>query len=53
MENVIVVIILVVIATVIIWHLIRAKKRGESCIGCPHSKFCQSQKCNSSCPNDK
>lgn len=48
MENVIVVLILVAIATGIIWYLIRAKKRGETCIGCPHAKQCGS-KCSGGC----
>lgn len=42
MENVIVVLILVAIASSIIWYLIRAKKRGEKCIGCPYAKQCGS-----------
>ena len=47
MENIIVVLILVAIATSIICYLIRAKKRGEKCFGCPYVKQCDS-KCNSS-----
>ena len=47
MENVIVILILVAIAAGIIWYLIRAKKRGEKCVGCPYAKQCCSQsKCN-------
>ena len=38
MENVIVILILLAIAAGIIWYLIRAKKRGETCIGCPYAK---------------
>ena len=48
MENVIVVVILVAIAAGIIWYLIRAKKRGEKCVGCPYAKQCGS-KCNGGC----
>jgi len=48
MENFIVVLILLAIAAGIIWYLIRAKKRGETCIGCPYSKQCAS-KCNGVC----
>jgi radical SAM protein with 4Fe4S-binding SPASM domain len=40
MENVIVILILLAIAAGIIWYLIRAKKRGETCIGCPYAKQC-------------
>ena len=46
MENVIIIAILVLIAAGIIWYLSRAKKRGETCIGCPYSKNC-SGTCNS------
>ena len=48
MENVIVVFILVAIAGGIVWYLIRAKKKGETCIGCPYAKQCGS-KCSGSC----
>jgi hypothetical protein len=48
MENVIVVLILLAIAAGIIWYLIRAKKRGEKCVGCRYAKQCGS-KCNGGC----
>ena len=51
MENVIVVFILVAIAVGIIWYLIRSKKKGETCIGCPYAKQCGS-KCNSGCSGE-
>ena len=51
MKNVVVVLILLAIAAGIIWYLIRAKKRGQSCIGCPYSKQC-SGKCNGGCSCD-
>ncbi len=40
MENVIVVLLLVAIAAGIIWYLIRAKRKGETCVGCPYAKQC-------------
>lgn len=40
MENLIVIAILVLITGNIIYYLIRAKKRGETCIGCPYGKNC-------------
>ncbi len=40
MENAIVVLVLIVIAAGIGWYLVRAKKRGETCIGCPSAKQC-------------
>ncbi|MBE6750543.1 MAG: FeoB-associated Cys-rich membrane protein [Ruminococcaceae bacterium] len=48
MENVIVILILLIIATGIIWYLIRAKRKGETCIGCPYAKRCSS-KCDGGC----
>ena len=41
MENVIVICILVAIAAGIIWYLIRAKKSGAKCVGCPYAKQCK------------
>ena len=48
MENFIVILILVAIAAGIIWYLIRAKRKGETCIGCPYAKQCGG-KCSGSC----
>ncbi|MBQ3052120.1 MAG: FeoB-associated Cys-rich membrane protein [Clostridia bacterium] len=52
MENVIVVLILIAIAVGIIWYLIRAKRKGEKCIGCPYAKQC-SNKCDGGCSGNK
>jgi hypothetical protein len=46
MENIIVILILVSIVAGIIWYLICAKKRGETCIGCPYAKQCKGKSCN-------
>ena len=40
MENVVVIVLLVAIAAGIVWYLIRSKKRGDKCIGCPYAKQC-------------
>ena len=48
MENVIVAVILAAIASGIIIYLLRARKRGEKCIGCPYAK-----NCGGSCGNVK
>ena len=48
MENIIIICILVAIAASIIWYLVRAKKRGDACVGCPHAKQCGS-KCSGGC----
>ncbi len=46
MENVIIVLILAAIAAGIIVYLVRAKKRGEKCIGCPYAKQCGTKQCS-------
>lgn len=48
MKNVIVVLVLLAIVAGVIWYLVRAKKRGETCIGCPYAKQCGS-KCGGNC----
>ena len=45
MENVIIVVIVAAIVAGIVYYLYKAKKRGETCIGCPHAKECHG-KCN-------
>ena len=47
MKNVIIIFVLAVIVSGIIWYLIRAKRKGEKCIGCPYAKQCNNQ--NNSC----
>lgn len=48
MENVIIILVLLAIVTGIICYLIRAKRKGEKCIGCPYAKQCGS-KCDGGC----
>ena len=50
METIIVAVLLVLIICGISVYLIRAKKRGKKCVGCPYANGCQG-KCNggSSC----
>ena len=51
METIIVVILLTAIAAGIIWYLLRQKKRGAKCVGCPYARQCSS--CSGSCANKK
>ena len=55
MENVIIVVILAAIAGSIIWYLLKAKRRGDVCIGCPHSKQCGGKcgGCSDGCTHKK
>lgn len=48
MKDICIVLVLVAIAAGIVWYLIRAKKRGQGCIGCPYAKQCTSGKCHGS-----
>lgn len=45
MENAIVIIVLLSIVGGIVFYLMRAKMRGQKCVGCPYTKQC-SKKCN-------
>ena len=40
MENLIAVVILALILFVAIRYVVRAKRRGEKCVGCPYAKEC-------------
>lgn len=48
----IVAIILLGIVGSIVWFLYRAKKRGQTCIGCPYAKQCKG-KCGCGCGESK
>ena len=50
MENVVIILVLAAIVGGIVWYLLRAKKSGNKCIGCPHGKSC-GNKC--SCGDSK
>lgn len=39
-EDVIVIAIIAVILTLAVLYVVRAKRRGQVCIGCPHAKGC-------------
>lgn len=47
MENIIAIIVILLIIGLAVFYIIRAKKQGQKCIGCPLSKTCSSnKKCN-------
>ena len=48
MEIYIIIAIILLIIGSIVYYLLKAKKRGQKCIGCPYSKECGS-KCGGSC----
>ena len=45
MVNIIAVTVLLAIIAAAGGYVIRAKKKGQHCIGCPHAKTCPSAKC--------
>ncbi len=51
MIDIIILLILVVILGSAVTYIVRAKKQGAKCIGCPDSKSCGQccSKCNGSC----
>ena len=40
MENYIIIAIILLILGGIIFYLVRSKKRGDKCVGCPYAKQC-------------
>jgi len=46
MENVILSLVLLAIVGGAALYVYKAKKRGEKCIGCPHSKQCKNSDCS-------
>lgn len=45
-SNIIVVLIVVAIILFIVIHLVKEKKKGATCIGCPYAKECGGHCCN-------
>lgn len=45
MEEFIVISIIILIIGGALFYIIRAKKKGQKCIGCPHSKTCNKKSC--------
>lgn len=46
MENIVIIALLVVILGFAIRYIVKAKKNGGKCIGCPNAKTCNSCNCN-------
>ncbi len=47
MENAIIIIVVAAIIGGSVGYLMKAKKRGETCIGCPCAKQCSGKGCGS------
>ena len=53
MTNIIIVAVILVIIGLAIGYIVKAKKSGQKCIGCPSAKECDSKNCNCGCSSDK
>ena len=56
MKNLLATIVILLIVGGAFFYIVRAKKSGQKCIGCPHSKECGKSKCecnNKTDINDK
>ena len=40
MKDIIIIAVIALVLGAALFYIIRAKKRGEKCIGCPYSKCC-------------
>ena len=47
MENVILILVIAAILALAVWYIVKAKKSGKKCIGCPDGCSCSSG--NSAC----
>ena len=46
MTDVIVIALIVLIIGGAVWYIIREKKKGKKCIGCPYASSCGSKNCS-------
>ena len=49
MEDVVIIAVVALILALAGLYVYRAKKSGQKCIGCPHSKTCASKTCGCGC----
>ncbi len=49
MKDLIAVLIIALVLGLAIWYIVRAKKNGAKCIGCPASKTCSAKSKDGSC----
>lgn len=46
MENLIIIIAVILVVGFALFYIIKAKKSGKKCIGCPNADSCPSKSCN-------
>lgn len=49
MTDIIIIAVLLVIVGAVVAYIVKAKKSGQKCIGCPYSKTCASKSCGCGC----
>ncbi|MBR3873217.1 MAG: FeoB-associated Cys-rich membrane protein [Clostridia bacterium] len=49
MANVIVILVVLLILGLAALYIVRAKKRGETCVGCPYAKECAAKRSGCGC----
>ena len=42
MENIVIAVVLLLIIGLAVWYVVKAKKSGKKCIGCPSGSNCSS-----------
>lgn len=47
MIDYIIIAVIAVIVGLAVWYIVREKKRGKKCIGCPYANSCKSCSCAS------
>ncbi len=52
-ETIIAVAVIVLIVALAAGYVIKAKKRGQKCIGCPQAKHCGVYQCSCGCGESK
>ena len=52
MENVIVIAILLLLIGGAIWYIVKEKKKGTKCIGCPYANSCSSKASGCECSKE-
>ena len=53
MENVVILLVVALILACALAYVIKAKKKGVKCVGCPYAKECSQNNANSSCSCNK
>ncbi|MBQ8613560.1 MAG: FeoB-associated Cys-rich membrane protein [Ruminiclostridium sp.] len=53
MDNFVVIAVIVAVIASVVLYIVKAKKSGIKCIGCPDAKTCQARTCGGNCQGCK